>query len=124
MAGRLRNRADGSPQWFFISLLLTGRFGGRCRRAGMHISEDRISHIAHKILDKLWGDDIVDFPDERRALEAIKASLTSYFSIADEIDSLVRKKLSSYSQAKVPGSRDWEILYQKFYREEAEKKKW
>jgi hypothetical protein len=50
--------------------------------------------------------------------------LTSYFSIADEIDSLVRKKLSSYSQAKVPGSRDWEILYQKFYREEAEKKKW
>jgi hypothetical protein len=91
---------------------------------GMQISEDRISHLAHMILDKLWGDDIVDFPDERRALEAIKASLTSYFSIADEIDSLVRKKLSSYSQAKVPGSRDWEILYQKFYREEAEKKKW
>ncbi len=90
----------------------------------MHISEDRISHVAHKILDKLWGDDIVDFPDERRALEAIKATLTSYFSIADEIDSLVRKKLSSYSQAKVPGSRDWEILYQKFYREEADKKKW
>ncbi len=90
----------------------------------MHISEDRISHIAHQILDKLWGNDIADFPDERRALEAIKSSLIEYFSIADEIDSAVRKKLSSYSQAKVPGSRDWEILYQKFYREEAAKRKW
>lgn len=90
----------------------------------MNISEDRISHLAHKILDRLWGDDIADFPDERRALEAIKDSLTRYFSVADEIDSLVRKKLSSYSQAKVPGSRDWEILYEKFYREETAKRKW
>lgn len=90
----------------------------------MNISEDRISHLAHEILDRLWGDDIADFPDERRALEAIKDSLTRYFSIADEIDSVVRKKLSSYSQAKVPGSRDWEILYEKFYREEAAKRKW
>jgi len=90
----------------------------------VNISEDRISHIAHKILDRLWGDDIADFPDERRALEAVKDSLSRYFSIADEIDSFVRKKLASYSQAKVPGSRDWEILYQKFYHEEAAKRKW
>jgi hypothetical protein len=90
----------------------------------MEISEDRISHIAHKILDRLWNDDLVDFPDEARALSAIKSSLTDYFSIADEIDALVRKKLSSYSQAKVPGSREWEVLYQKFFREEAAKKNW
>jgi len=90
----------------------------------MQISEDRISHIAHRILDRLWGDDLIDFPDEVRALNAIKSSLTDYFSIADEIDALVRKKLSSYSQAKVPGSREWEVLYQKFYREEAAKKNW
>lgn len=90
----------------------------------MQTSEDRISHIAHKILDRLWGDDLVDFPDETRALNAIKSSLTDYFSIADELDALVRKKLASYSQAKVQGSREWEVLYQKFYREEAAKKKW
>lgn len=90
----------------------------------MHISEDRISHIAHRILDRLWNDDLMDFPDEARALDAIKVSLTDYFSIADEIDALVRKKLASYSQAKVQGSREWDVLYQKFYREEATKKNW
>jgi hypothetical protein len=90
----------------------------------MHISEERISHIAHRILDKLWRDDLADFPDEPRALNVIKDSIAAYFSVAEEVDEAVRKKLASYAQAKVPGSRDWEILYQKFHKEEMAKRKW
>jgi len=90
----------------------------------MQISEDRISHLSHKIVEKLWRDDLADFPDEARALGAIKSAITAYFSLADEVDQTVRKKLASYAQAKVQGSRDWEILYQKFYREEMAKRKW
>lgn len=90
----------------------------------MQISEERVSHIAHRIYDKLWRDDLADFPDEGRALQAIKDSITGFFTIAEEVDQAVRKKLASYSQAKVPGSRDWEILYQKFYQEEMAKRKW
>jgi hypothetical protein len=90
----------------------------------MHITEDRISHVAHKIVDRLWRDDLADFPDEARALNAVKESIASFFAVAEEIDQAVRKKLASYSQAKVPGSREWEILYQKFYREEAARRKW
>jgi uncharacterized protein len=90
----------------------------------MQVSEDRISHIAHKIYDKLYDDDLADFPDERRALDAIKGSIESFFSGLGQIDQAVRAKLASYSQAKVPGSREWEILYQKFYAEELAKKKW
>jgi hypothetical protein len=90
----------------------------------MLISEDRVSHLAHKILDKLWRDDLADFSDETRALAAIKGSITAFFAVAEEIDQAVRSKLASYAQAKVPGSREWEILYQKFYREEMTKRKW
>jgi len=90
----------------------------------MRISEDRISHLAHKIMDKIWGDDLADFPDEARALALIKQSLTGYFSVNEEVDGVVRKKLASYAQAKVPGSRDWEVLYQKFFQEEMAKRKW
>lgn len=90
----------------------------------MHISEDRISHIAHKIYDKLWKDDLADFPDEVRSLNAIKDAIGDFFSVAEDVDQAVRKKLASYSQAKVPGSREWEILYQKFYAEEMAKRKW
>ena len=90
----------------------------------MHISEDRISHLAHKIQDKLYNDDLADFPDERRDLESIKGSIAGFFSIMEQVDQAVRAKLASYSQAKVPGSREWEILYQKFYAEELAKRKW
>ena len=88
----------------------------------MHISEDRISHLAHKIIDKLWRDELADFADEPRSLSLVKDSIEQFFATAEEIDEAVRKKLASYSQAKVPGSRDWEILYQKFYQEEAAKR--
>jgi hypothetical protein len=90
----------------------------------MLITEDRISHLSHKILEKLWRDDLADFPDEARALSTIKSAIAAYFSVAEEIDQAVRKKLASYAQAKVQGSRDWEILYQKFYKEEMIKRKW
>jgi hypothetical protein len=89
----------------------------------MHVSEDRISHIAHKIIEKLWRDDLADFADEARALNTVKTAITAYFSLAEEVESAVRHKLASYSQAKVPGSREWDILYQKFYREELDKRK-
>jgi hypothetical protein len=90
----------------------------------MHISEDRISHIAHRVIDKIWRDDLADFPEEHRALQTVKDSIGGFFTVAEEIDEAVRKKLASYAQAKVPGSRDWEILYRKFYDEEAARRKW
>jgi hypothetical protein len=89
----------------------------------MHVSEDRISHLAHRVMDSLWKNDLADFPEEPRSLLTVKDSITAFFAMAEEIDQAVRKKLASYSQAKVPGSRDWEILYRKFYEEEAAKRK-
>lgn len=90
----------------------------------MFISEDRISHLAHKVVEKLWRDDLADMADEGRVLGAVKESIAGFFTVLEDIDLAVRKKLASYSQPKVPGSREWEILYQQLYREELSKKKW
>ena len=90
----------------------------------MHVSEDRISHLAHRVAEKIWQDDLADFPDEARALQSVKDTIATFFHLTAEVDEAVRKKLASYSQAKVPGSRDWEILYQKFCQEEMAKRKW
>lgn len=80
----------------------------------MQVSEDRISHLAHRILDDLWKSDLADLDDEVRALHAVKTALTRFFSADEEADEAVRRKL----RGKMPGSRDWEVLYEKFYREE------
>ncbi len=89
----------------------------------MYISEDRVSHLSHKIIDALWKNDLADFPDERRALECVKDAVARYFEVGDEVDSVVRAKLASYRPPKLPGSREYDILYQKFYQEELARRK-
>lgn len=86
----------------------------------MSISEERISHLSHKILEQIWRDDLADCPDERRTLECVKQTITAFFRTADELDDLVRAKLKS----KTPGSREYDILYHKYYQEEQARRKW
>lgn len=85
----------------------------------MSISEDRISNLSHEILERLWRDDLVDVTDESRALARVKQTLTSFFQVSDEIDGAVRDKLRNRAQ----GSRDWDVLYQKFFQEELARRK-
>lgn len=88
----------------------------------MKLSEQRISHLSHLVLDGLWRDDLVDYRDEVEALSALKDALTRLLSVDDQVDTLVREKLTR--QKKVAGSREWQILYDKYFREEMEKRKW
>ncbi len=85
----------------------------------MSLSEDRISHLSHEIMERLWRDDLADVVDEGRALSRIKQSLTDFFSVVEDIDAAVQAKLRN----RAPGSRDWELLYQKFYQEELARRK-
>lgn len=88
----------------------------------MKLSEQRISHLAHLVADGLWRDDLVDYRDEATALQLAKETLTKVLSIDDEVDTLVRQQLSR--QQKVVGSREWQILYDKYFRAEMDKRKW
>ena len=85
----------------------------------MRLTEDRISHISHKIWDALYNDDLVDYPDDAKALKGIKAAMTNYLKIDDEIDDAVRQKIDSLKRGVAEGSREWDILYKKYQEEEA-----
>ncbi len=87
------------------------------------LSEDRISHLAHLIIDGLWKEDLVDFPSEARALRETKGVLNDFFNREDLLDDVVRKKIHSLSRPIPPGSREWDILYRKYREEEIKKQK-
>jgi len=88
----------------------------------VRLSEDRISHIAHLIFDAVWKDDLVDFTDENKALLEIKKVITDYLKVEDEADSAARSKIRSLSRGVPEGSREWDILYKKYFEEEKSKK--
>jgi hypothetical protein len=88
----------------------------------MKLSEDRISHIAHKIWDALYDEDLVDYTDDDKALKGIKLAMAGYLRTDDEIDDAARQKIASLKRGVSEGSREWDILYQKYYEEEAKRR--
>jgi uncharacterized protein len=87
----------------------------------VRLSETRISHLAHTIINDLWRDDLLDFPDEGAARNIAKETLRRILTAEDEVDRVVRQKLDRQHQT--PGSREWQVMYDKYFREEMERRK-
>lgn len=79
----------------------------------MKYSEDRISNLALKIHDNIYMDEDVDYTDEDKALAVIKKTMLTFFSLEDQIDEKVTQQLLATKKSITPGSREWDILYQK-----------
>ena len=84
----------------------------------MNLSEDRQSHLAHIVTDKVWGDDIADFSDDDLALKATKKAITEFVKEHTDIDKKAREKVASLKRGVLEGSPEWEIMYKKYYEEE------
>lgn len=85
----------------------------------MRLSEDKITHISHLILEGLKKDPRVAIPSgEETALREIKRTIVRELQIDEEVDQAVRAKLASYSRPLPDGSPEWDVLYRKFFNEE------
>ena len=85
------------------------------------LSESRISHLAHLVIDAVRKGNLGDFSNEGRALADTKLVLHEFFQREDQIDDIVRQKIQSLSRRVPPGSREWDILYRKYFEEESRK---
>ena len=88
----------------------------------MIISEDRQSHLAHKITDAIWNADLVDYTDEDLALRIAKKAIAEFVKEDQEIDARARDKVNSLKRNVTEGSPEWDILYRKYYEEERNKR--
>ena len=89
----------------------------------MMLSDEKISHLSHVLLKGLMDRGLVELKDEEgKVRREIKRSTVSFLKVSEDIDSSVKKKLQSFSRKIIEGSPEWEVLYKKFYREEAAKK--
>jgi len=89
----------------------------------IRLSDSRISHLAHLVLDGLRKDHLAEFSSEGRSLAETKQVLRDFFQREDRIDEIVRQKVASLSRQVPPGSREWDILYRKYFEEETRKQR-
>ena len=89
----------------------------------MRLSEDKITHLSHLILDGLKKDRRIAMPaGEESALREIKRTIVRELQLDEEIDRAVRAKLATYSRPLPEGSPEWDVLYHKFFNEEMKKR--
>ncbi len=87
------------------------------------LSESRISHIAHLLVEGVRKTGLGEFPNEGRALAETKRVLQEYFQREDQLDDTVRQKIQSLSRHVPAGSREWDVLYRKYFEEESRKQR-
>lgn len=87
------------------------------------LSEDKISHLSHVLLKELTERGIISIAAEEGRIRAeIKRAIIGELKVGQDMDIAVRKKIQSFAKKVIEGSREWDILYKKFFREEEVKK--
>jgi len=85
--------------------------------------EERYSNVAHKVLDNLYEEDLIHFEvTENRIKNIIYDAITGFVADNGEIQDAVYDKLKSFTRKLIPGTDEYEILYEKFYQEELNKR--
>jgi uncharacterized protein len=87
----------------------------------VHLSDNRIKALARQILRAITAEGEV--VSERAALTEAKRLLSEHFQRDERIDEIVRRKIVSLSRRVVPRSTEWDVLYRRYFEEEARKHK-
>jgi uncharacterized protein len=109
--------ADERQLFFMIKKKLAPEFG-------VILSyEDRFSDLAHTILDNLYEEDLIHYEvSENMVKNIIYDAITGFIADTSEIESAVVDKLRSYKRKLIPGTDEYDILFEKHYQEELQRR--
>ncbi|MDP6624851.1 MAG: DUF507 family protein [Nitrospinota bacterium] len=89
----------------------------------MKLSREKINQLSKCIMAHFDKRDEVDYiaePNEVR-LQVVKI-ITDVLAVDDEAEGVARQKLSSLSKKILEGSNEWDVMFNKYYEEEMNKK--
>lgn len=106
-------QADDRQLFFMIKKKLAPEYG-------VILSyEDRFSDMAHQILNAIYEEDLINYEvSESRLKNVIYDAITAFIADSAEIEQAVNEKMRSFQKQLVPGTDEYELRYEKLYREE------
>jgi hypothetical protein len=86
------------------------------------LSREKINYLSKRILESLSKNDRVEFLDDSNEIRlTIVKAIEEEMRLYDELDKRAIVKIQSQKKAIEEGSREWEILYRKYYNDELAK---
>ncbi len=81
--------------------------------------EDKYNDIAHKILKRLYDEDLINYKvSDNRVKNIIFDAIMGYIKSYDEIEDIVLEKISHYKRKLIPGTDEFEVVYTKLFEDE------
>jgi uncharacterized protein len=88
----------------------------------IRLSREKINYLSRQILNTLFNDSDVEFLDESNEIRlCIVHSIEEEMKLYELIDKKAVDKIESQKKSIKEGSREWDILYRKYYNEEIAK---
>jgi hypothetical protein len=85
--------------------------------------DDRYNDLAHLILDELYENYLAEYEvNENQVKNVIFKAFKAFSDAFDAIDDLVYDKIRGMEKEVIPGSQEYELLYERFYEEELSKR--
>jgi len=85
--------------------------------------EDRYSDLAHKIMEILWKNDLVEYSvAENRVKNIIYGAIETYIASFEDVEDTVAEKITHYKRKLIPGSPEYDLVFERLYEEELRKK--
>ena len=85
--------------------------------------EDRYNDIAHRILEKIWKDSYIEYSvSENRVKNVIYNAIEDYLESFEGIEDVVLEKISHYKRKLIPGTEEYELVFERLYEEELRRK--
>jgi hypothetical protein len=88
----------------------------------LRLSREKINYLSRIILNSLFENDQVEFLEESNEIRlSVVKSIEEEIKLYNVIDKKAIEKIQSQKKPIEEGSREWEILYRKYYNEEISK---
>ena len=86
------------------------------------ISEEKMSHIIHLMLDGIEKAGMATFSNKDEAIRETRKVCNQYISGINSVGELARKRLLSLKNPPLEFSQQWDVLYHKYFEEEMRKR--
>ncbi len=85
--------------------------------------EDRYNNLSHEILETCWKNNLIEYNvTENRIKNVVYTSIEHYIDSYQEIEDVAAEKISHYKRKLVPGSEEYDLIFERLYEEELKKR--
>ena len=86
--------------------------------------EDRYSDLSHRIMQNIWKSGLVEYTiAENRIKNVIYSAMENYIESFEDVEESVAEKITHYKRKLIPGSPEYDLVFEKLYEDELRKKR-